>query len=134
MSTKRNKKRYQATPKPTHPIVLSGVVYLMYRDEELMERAMKGDVLAYPSTKELHDVYRGSYDVTGFDGYFRIDVYNGKEWLPVVLQSFFPGREHHFGKHECAIDVFEMLLPLLQGLNGRTVERKYREHYELADA
>jgi hypothetical protein len=132
--TKHNKKRYQATLKPTHPIELSGRVFLMYRDEELMERADKGDLLAYPSTKELHDVYQGSYDVTGFDGYFRIDVYNGKEWLPVVLQSLFPKREHYFGKHECAIDVYEMIVPILAEFKGRTVERKYREHYELADA
>ncbi len=133
MPTKHNKKRYQATPKPTHPIVISGRVFLMYQDDEDMEKAARGDLRLHPSTKELHDVYQGSYDTTGFDGYFRVDVCSGKDWLPVILQSLFPGREHHFGKHECAIDVYEMIKPQLEALRGRTLERTYREHYELAD-
>ncbi len=136
MSTKHNKKRYQATPKPPHPIVATGRVSLLHYDDD--EAALcapkKGDMRASPSTPELHNgLTTGAYNATGFEGYFRLEIYSGDVWLPVVLQSVFPGREHYYSKHDRSIDVYALLVPMLAALQGRCFTRTYREHYTLEE-
>lgn len=130
---KRNKIRYQSRPKDRPSIVLTGKVYLRHRDEDEIQGAVKGDLLAHPANDALNSHRLGEYDATGFSGYFRLDVFDGRTWQPVTLVEVFPGREHYFSKSECPIDTFALCESLLKQLAGRNLTRSYREHYELAD-
>lgn len=135
MPTKHNKKRYQAKAKPKKTLVLTGTVYLMFRDDGQYETMAKsGDLLVYPSCEPLHTVRQGEYDATGFVGYFKVDICDGRQWLPVLLNDIFDGREHHFSKYDCPSDVYALCEERLQSLTGRALERTYREHYSLVEA
>lgn len=134
MPTKHNKKHYQAAPVRRVAIMLTGKNFLRYRDEEEIALAEKGDTLFFPCSDALNGVHVGAYDRTGFAGYFKVDVYDGREWRPVILQSLFPGREHYFSKKECSIDTFNLCADIVTRLKGREVVRTYREHYGLEDA
>lgn len=133
MPTKHNKKRYQSKTKERQQIMLTGQVYLQYEDEEKIPQASKGDLLAWPQNEALHTTRLGEYDQTGFSGYFKVDVHDGKEWRALLLNDIFPGREHHFSKSECPIDTYALCADILRSLKDRVVERTYREHYELQD-
>ena len=128
---KRNKIRYTATAKPTVAIELSGNVYLQYRDDEAVADTHKGDLLCYAECKALHTNFMGEYERTGFVGYFKLDVYDGKAWQPVLLNDIFTEREHHFSKTERSLDTFLLCQQRLQALRGKRLVRTYREHYEL---
>lgn len=133
MPTKHNKKRYQREEKPLKPIVLSGNVFLEYVDDEALAKPAKGDVKMFASCKELHTTYLGAYEYTGFVGYFKVDVFDGYDWKPVILSELFPGREHYFSKSECPIDTYRLCAEIIARLKGRSLKRTYREHYELMD-
>ncbi len=133
MGGKRNKIRYTSTPKPRIAIVLTGDIYLRYVDDDKIELARKGDLQVFPCNEALTTVRQGDYRSTGFAGYFKVDVYDGKEWQPVILQEVFTGREHYFSKTECPIDTYAICHDVLKALAGRCLVRKYREHYELEE-
>ena len=130
---KRNKIRYQSTPKEKILIILTGTLYLQYRDDEQSLHAKKGDLLVYPQNEALHTTRQGEYEVTGLSGYFKIDVCDGKEWRAVLLNDIFLHDENHFSKTERPIDTYEACAELLQSLKGRALKRTYREHYELEE-
>ncbi len=130
---KRNKIRYQSTPKARVAIVLTGRVWLLYRDEENIEKAAKGDLMLHPYNDALRTARRGDYGSMGFAGYFKVDVHDGREWRPVLTNDIFLHREHYFSKKECPIDTYELCASLLQSFSGRTLIRTYREHYELEE-
>jgi len=130
---KRNKIRYQSKPKEKILIALSGTVYLQYRDEEAIAQAVKGDLLVHPYNDALQTTRQGDYNSTGFSGYFKVDVHDGKDWRPVLPGDIFPGREHHFAKSECPVDTYELCAAMLRALTGKALRRTYREHYELED-
>ena len=128
---KRNKIRYQATVKEKKLVALSGMVYLRYEDEEAIEQGAKGDLLAYPYNDELNSTRQGDYYSTGFSGYFKLEMHDGKQWRLVILDDIFTQREHHFSKTECPIDTYNLCAEMLKALAGRNMVRTYREHYEL---
>ncbi|MDX2073665.1 MAG: hypothetical protein SFX19_04785 [Alphaproteobacteria bacterium] len=130
---KKNKIRYTSSPKQFAGITLSGNVYLQYRDEESAEN-IRGDLLVFAECKQLHTNHFAAYDRTGFTGYFKVDVHDGKEWQPVILNEIFEHREQHFSRTERPIDTFNLCYELLTALKGRMLSRTYREHYELAPA
>ena len=130
---KKNKIRYTAEVKNRPQIVLTGKVFLQYRDDELVEQTNKGDLLVFAECKQLHTNYLGEYTRTGFTGYFRVDVYDGKEWQPVILNEIFRNHEHHFSKTERSIDTFNLCEEMLVAFRGKTLTRTYREHYELLE-
>lgn len=130
MPTKHNKKRYQSTPKPTKLLTLTGVVFLMYREEEIDPKP--GDLILFPSCDELHTLRMGDYGNTGVSGYFKADIYDGKDWCPLLINDFFPDREHHFSKYERPIDTFALCEEKFIACKGTQVKRTYREHYTLA--
>lgn len=99
-----------------------------------MEQAVKGDLLLHASADALHTVRQGEYWSTGVAGYFKVDVYDGKRWQPVLLNDLFPGREHYFSKRECPIDTFTLCSELLTARMPLTLTRTYREHYALAES
>jgi hypothetical protein len=134
MATKRNKKRYQRHEKPRVLITFTGRIFLKHRDEEedIAAQAQKGDFLFHPSVEALHTIRRGEYGIPGYAGYFRVDVHDGHRWHPVILQELFTENEHHFRKTECPIDTFAYCCVCLKEKGAIVLQRKYREHYELA--
>ena len=131
---KRNKIRYQSTPKARVAITLTGKVFLQYVDEDEMAAAQKGDLLLYPYNEALHTNRLADYESTGFTGYFKVDVHDGREWKPLLMTGVFSDNEHYFGKKERPMDTYHVCADILRALAGRTVVRSYREHYELEEA
>lgn len=129
MGGKRNKVRYQSTPKKRVEIILTGNVYLMFRDEDAIAVAQKGDLLVFPNNEALHTTRQGEYEGLGFTGYFKVDVCSGTEWLPVLIQSIFPDHENHFSKTERPIDTFNLIAEILGNMKQKTLLRTYREHF-----
>lgn len=131
---KRNKIRYQSEEKNRKKVVLTGTVFLQYEDdEEDIKTAAIGDVLVYPCNEALTTTRQGDYRASGFAGYFKVDVCEGRNWCPVVLNEIFLEKENHFSKTEHPIDTFQRCGEILVALAGRTLQRTYREHYELLD-
>lgn len=127
---KRNKIRYTSTPKNRAGIILSGNVYLQYRDEDIAE-TIKGDLLVFAECKQLHTNFLGEYERIGLTGYFKVDIYDGNDWKPVILNEIFEQRQHHFGRKDRPIDTYTLCHEILSGLKGKSLIRTYREHYEL---
>jgi len=128
---KRNKKRYVVKPIERKSLAISGNVFLQYADEEAIEQAAKGDLLCYPYNESLNSTRRGEYDTTGFSGYFKVDIHDGKQWCLVLVNDIFTEREHHFSKSECPIDTYRLCAEKLRGMAGKLLHRTYREHYTL---
>ena len=128
---KRNKIRYKSEVKEYKYISLTGVVFLMFRDDIEMLQAKKGDVMMHPQNEALHTTRQGDYENNGFSGYFKLDVCDGKEWCPVILPEIFTDKENHFSKTEYPIDTFGLCEDHLKTLTGKRLRRIYREHYEI---
>jgi hypothetical protein len=126
---KRNKIRYQAEKKPKILIALTGQVLLRYVDEEAIELAKKGDLMVFPNNDALNSTRMGDYESTGFTGYFKVDVYDGRDWQPVIISDIFKNRENHFAKRERPIDTYRICHETLLQLSGKNLMRTYREHY-----
>lgn len=131
---KRNKIRYQSKPKPAVEIALTGRVHLQFQDEEALAQAQKGDLMLYAKYETPAAYEEETYYGVGKAGYFKVDVHDGKNWQPVLLNDIFPSREHHFSKKERPIDCYEICRGLLEKLQGKPLLRTYREHFTLAAA
>ncbi len=130
---KHNKLRYQVKEKPKVTIVLTGVVFLQYVDDEVALQAQKGDLLVYPQNDALNSTRLGEYENTGLTGYFKVDVSDGKVWQPLLLGEIFKSNENHFSKTERPIDTYNFCIEILRKQAGKTAVRTYREHYQLED-
>jgi hypothetical protein len=126
----KRKITYTAKPVRRIEIILTGKVLLQFRDEEEVAENNKGDLLVFPECEALHTTRQGQYDQIGFSGYFKVDVFDGKDWQPVILNDIFK-RENHFSKTERPIDTYAICEEILEALKGRILLRTYREHYEL---
>ncbi|MBY0407013.1 MAG: hypothetical protein K2Q01_04925, partial [Rickettsiales bacterium] len=73
------------------------------------------------------------YQVKGNAGYFKLDVHEGNVWCLVLIHNIFPRREHYFSKTEYPLDTFQLIGEMLVALEGKTLTRTYREHYELLE-
>ncbi len=133
MGGKRNKIRYTSKPKARVAIIITGEIFLRFVDDDAIALAKKGDLQVFPCNESLCTTRQGEYDANGFAGYFKVDVYDGREWQPVILQEIFPDRLHYFSKTEYPIDTYALCRETLKALTGRSLVRKYREHYELED-
>jgi hypothetical protein len=127
----KRKLSYQSKPIRRIPITLTGKVFLQYLDDEAALQAIKGDLLAFPNNDALNTNRQGEYEATGFSGYFKFDVSDGRDWQPLILTGIFNEHEHHFSKTERPLDVYRLCAEHFQNLAGRVVLRTYREHYEL---
>lgn len=128
---KRNKLRYQVKEKNKVTITVTGKVFLQYSyDEEELLNAQKGDLLVYPNNEALNTTYQGEYDKTGFVGYFKVDVSDGKAWQPLLLNEIFKNNENHFSKTERPVDTYNLCVEILREKAGITLVRTYREHYQ----
>lgn len=130
---KKNKIRYTTKDKPKQLIVLTGAVGLQFVDGELLATPQKGDLALFPKCDAWHVEEDVQYQSTGFSGYFKVDVWDGKKWCPVILSELFPRREHYFSKKELPIDCYALCRELLLAYQGKVLTRTYREHYELID-
>lgn len=129
MGGKRNKIRYKSAPIERKAITLSGEVYLQYEDDDAIEQAKKGDLKLYPMNDSLNGMRLGEYGSTGFSGYFKVDVYDGRQWCLLLLNDIFMHRENHFSKSERPIDTYGFCAEILKSRAGSNVVRTYREHY-----
>ena len=86
-------------------------------------------MLVFPQNDALNTTRIGEYDCTGFSGYFKVDVFEGNVWCPMLINDIFPDRENHFSKTECPIDTYNLCLDILKARAGTTLVRTYREHY-----
>lgn len=127
---KHNKLRYQVKEKQKVTITLTGVVFLRYVHDEAAMQAKKGDLLVYPYNDALNTTRQGEYEKTGFTGYFKADVSDGKVWQPVLLGEIFKNNEQYFAKSERPIDTYHLCEEILKNNEGITLVRTYREHYE----
>ena len=130
---KKNKIRYVSKDKPKKLIEISGAIGLQYIDEEQLSSPAKGDLKLFPKCDELHEAYFAQYDATGFSGYFKVDIWDGYKWCPVVLAEIFPRRDHYFSKKEMPIDCYHLCCDILLELKGQKLAKTYREHYELVE-
>ncbi len=128
---KRNKIRYQSKPREKKILTISGAVFLRHVDEEAIAQAKTGDLLVYPHNDALNSTRLGDYDGTGFVGYFKIDVFDGRQWCPVLPNDIFADGEQHFSKTERPADTYALCRETLEALAGKTLQRTYREHYTL---
>lgn len=125
----KRKITYKAKPIVKILLPLTGNIYLQYEDEDAIAAAVKGDLMLHPRCDALHTTRQGDYFSTGMAGYFKIDVYDGREWRAVLINEIFPHREHHFSKTECPIDTYELCKEILATYAGKNLQRTYREHY-----
>jgi hypothetical protein len=130
---KRNKIRYTSKGNQFPPVALSGRIFVKYRDEEAIAAAQKGDLMFFLSTDSNPAIERGAYDGIGIPGYLKLDVFDGRDWKPVSLEEFFPGREYYYSKYECPSATIAICRPILETFKGRSLLRKYREHYALEE-
>lgn len=130
---KKNKIRYTAKDKPKKLITLSGVVGLQFVDDEQLDAAQKGDLALFPKCDAWPDAEDVDYEATGVSGYFKVDMWDGHKWCPVVLAEIFTGKEHYFSKKERAIDCYAICQEILLDLAGKQLAKTYREHYELVE-
>jgi hypothetical protein len=72
----------------------------------------------------------GRLDETGYAGYFKVEVYDGRDWKLVLAQEFFSDNEHKFTKKERPIDTYYILEEILQSYAGTMLTKTYREHYK----
>ncbi len=128
---KRNKIRYTAKPVERIEIVLSGKSWLQFSDEDINDHAVKGDVLFYAHYSGQNAPAEARYDVVGFVGYLKMDVYDGRKWCPLLPAGIFEQSEHHFSKRERAFDTYQLCREIIDAMKGRIVLRTYREHYTL---
>jgi hypothetical protein len=132
--SKRNKIRYQSKGNQFPKLTLTGKVFLRHRDEDTIPAAVKGDLQIFLSTDIItYNTHVGDYDAMGFDGYLKADVHDGKDWRPLSLEEFFPGREYYFGKRERPIDIVNLCMPVFESSQGVQLMRTYREHYVKAE-
>jgi hypothetical protein len=127
----KRKISYTSEQKNRPVITLTGNAYLQYRDED--HETHKGDLLVFAECKQLHTNHLAEYDRTGFTGYFKVDVWDGNDWKPVILNEIFTHHEHHFSRTERPIDTFNFIKEMLTALAGKNLTRTYREHYELLE-
>jgi len=130
---KRNKIRYQSKPKDKVYLMPNGRVFLKYVDDESIDRAKKGDLMLYPYNDALNSNRLGEYESTGYVGYFKVDVFDGKQWCLVLVNDIFIHSEQHFSKKERPIDTYAVCKAVLEQLKDKPLLRTYREHYTLSE-
>ena len=114
-------------------MVLTGRIFLQFVDDEIALEAQKGDLLVFANNEALQTTHQGEYQLTGFTGYFRVDVSDGRVWQPLIIRDVFKNHENHFSRTERPLDTYKICFEILRALEGKTLLRTYREHYELAE-
>ena len=88
-------------------------------------------MLVFAECRALHTNHLGEYERTGLSGYFKVDIFDGKEWRPVILNEIFNDKEHHFNRRDRPLDTYLLCKEKLEKLRDKNLQRTYREHYEL---
>ena len=119
--------------KTVKTLTISGNVYLKYEDGEAMEAPLVGDIFLYLSTENTDKVLiKGDYFRTGYAGYFKADIFDGKEWQLLHVPDFCEDKEHYFSKSERSIDRYQFCSDYFRKHEGSVVYKTYRGgHYSL---
>ncbi|MBN8828474.1 MAG: hypothetical protein J0H68_07190 [Sphingobacteriia bacterium] len=113
-------------PKDIKHIVLSGKLFLKYVDDQVLPE--NGDVL-FVLNNDSTSVYKGTYYSTGYAGFFKIFVFDGRIWQHLIENEFFENKENYFSKKEKPIDAFYICEEIMRSKIGTLVYKTYREHY-----
>lgn len=131
---KKNKKRYQSKGNPYPPFPITGRSFLLHYHESYQDSLKKGDMLFYMfSDTTRRNEEEPLYEYIGGAGYLKAKIYDGKEWQLIVMEELLPGKEHHFSKKERPLDTYEICREAIAALEGRLVQRGYRQHYHLLE-
>ena len=129
---KRIPRRYRSKEATVSAFVLSGKIFLKHEEEAAIAAGKRGDIYCYLHFERAD---RGKtipdYRCSGHAGYIKMMVHDGKDWKPLLAEGFFPDREHHFSKKERPWDTFLLCQELLEQQAGTSLQRTYREHYEI---
>lgn len=126
----RRKKRYQSKGNIYPPLVITGRCFLRHHEESYLDELQPGDMQFFlasdTSRRDSDDPY---YDMIGGSGYLKAEIYDGKNWQFLVMDDFFAGKEHHFGKKERPLDTYFICEEVVRELAGTPTYRTYRSHY-----
>lgn len=114
--------------KNTRTIKLNGNIYLKYECEGVTFES--GDIMFYlnDDANPKNNIY-GNYRSLGQNGYFKMEVFDGKYWRGLKVEEFFENKENSFHKKELPIDCYNMAKDSIDDLTGTTVYYDYRDHY-----
>lgn len=113
--------------KKIRSLTLSGNVYLKY--EILPEQEFNpGDIMVYINNDSISYI-KGSYYNSGYSGYLKLNIYDGREWQHIIESEFFEHKENFFSKKEYPIDTYNLIKEIIEGKAGELVYRTYRSHY-----
>jgi hypothetical protein len=117
--------------KTVKSLIMSGNVYLKYEDDEALESPEKGDLYLYLNTENTDKTpIKGDYFRTGYAGYFKAEIFDGKEWQLITVTDFCEDKEHYFHKSERSIDTYHLCSEILRSAEGTEVFKGYRGgHY-----
>ncbi|AZL15124.1 hypothetical protein [Rickettsiales endosymbiont of Stachyamoeba lipophora] len=117
-------------PKNIKSLIINGNLYLKYEDEEQLAIPQKGDIMFYlnddasPKSGML-----GNYFDKGYAGYFKMDIFDGKEWQGLNMEEFFDHKEYQFHKKEVPIDCYNLCKEAMENFTNLPVYYNYRGHY-----
>jgi hypothetical protein len=119
--------------KTVKSLFLSGNVYLKYEDEEALETPEKGDICLYLNTENTDKTrIKGDYFRTGYAGYYKAEIFDGKEWQFLNVNDFCEHKEHYFSKSERSFDTYTLCSEFFRNAAGAEVFKGYRGgHYSL---
>jgi hypothetical protein len=111
-------------------IKLSGRVYLKYIDDDFIDSPKEGDIFLYLNNDaEKHILNKNSYLKKGKKGFFKGEIYNGREWCLLDLPDFFEEKENYFSKSEKSIFAYDLCKTILGTKENIEVYKTYRNHY-----
>jgi hypothetical protein len=110
---------------------ISGNSFYMYLHEEEIKLAKKGDV-AFFSVLETKatDPWR-TFETSGFKGYLKAKISDGKEWNHINLAEIFEFRENFFSKQDIPLNVYYLCSELIKLQKGLKLYKTYRDHYSI---
>ena len=114
------------TPKT---LTLSGKIFLEIEDEEEILAAEKGDLLFRINIDAQNYETLGDYRISGYKGFFRISVYDGKSWFYLSPTEFFEHKENYFAKNEYPYNCYLNCKEIMEKFKGETLYKSYRDHY-----
>jgi len=116
--------------KTVKSIVISGNIYLLHHHVDEIENPKLGDIqLSLYNEKEIFPVVMNDYKIKGYKGYFRAQIYDGRDWCFLNSQDFFEDRINQFAKADICFYTFLACQERLAEYANVPVYRTYRDHY-----
>lgn len=114
--------------KPAKSLTLSGNIYLLNHDESTSITLQKGDLRCYLSTDCKSDT-KSRYQQKGQKGFFKAEIYDGREWHLIDTIDFFECKENYYSKNEIPIHTYTLCKEIFLAKSGTILYKTYRNHY-----